>query len=100
MIAACPEELITLDENALVLWPKLLKRAGVTIAHGEIFLHRRGIILKNFGLPDLLFRLECQKQRERGGSQDERARARMWFHVAEASASGESIPDVSGENRY
>jgi hypothetical protein len=97
-IPACPAELLALDRNAHVLWAKLLKKAGVVCDQGQVILDKRGTILLRIGLPDLLFRLECQRVRE-CGSQDEYARARIWFHVAEACAPGDSIPDI-GERLY
>jgi hypothetical protein len=97
-IPACPAQLLALDTNSHVLWPKLLKKAGVVCAQGQVIPDKRGIILLRIGLPDLLFRLECQRARE-CRSQDEYARARIWFHVAEACAPGDSIPDI-GERLY
>lgn len=32
--------------------------------------------------------------------QDDIARARIWYHVAEASSAGESISDISAKNAY
>jgi hypothetical protein len=102
MKSDCPEKLINLDANSTRLWPKLLKRTQVTVdrAQDEIVADKRGMILSGIGLPDLIFRLECQKQREKDGQQDELARARIWFHVAEACAPGDSVPELNGENRY
>lgn len=98
----CPNELLALDSNAATLWPKLRKKAKVTIDRelNEIVPDQRGSILKGIGLPDLLFRLECQRQREKGGRQDELARARIWFHVSEACAPGDFIPDLTSDSRY
>src|SRR5579872_2785564 len=98
----CPAQLMALDSNAAILWPKLLKRAQVTIDRGqdEIVPDQRGMILSGLGLPDLLFRLECQRQRERGGPEDELARAKIWFHIAESCVPGDSVPDLTGDNRY
>jgi hypothetical protein len=99
MLSTCPTELVALDNNAPTLWSKLLRRIKVTISQGEIIEDHRGWILRSFGLPDLLFRLECQQKREQG-RQDERARARIWFHIAESCSAGESIPELTAENKY
>jgi hypothetical protein len=102
MKTQCPQELLALDFNSPNLWPKLLKRAQVTIDGGqnEIVADKRGMILSGIGLPDLMFRLDCQRQREKDGAQNELSRARIWFHVAEACAPGDSVPDLNSENRY
>jgi hypothetical protein len=94
--------LTKLDTNAEMLLPKVIKKSGATVDKktGDIFEDKRGQILGNIGIPDLIFRLECQRQRENGGLQDEIARARIWFHVAEACAPGDSIPDVGGDDKY
>lgn len=100
--AACPPELQVLDRNAAHLWTKLLKKSGATVdkSTNEIVQDKRGATLCGIGVPDLVFRLQCQREREKGGPEDEVARARIWFHVAEACAPGDSIPDLTAENRY
>jgi hypothetical protein len=100
--ADCPAELLALDRNAAQLWPKLLKKSGATVDRTtkEIVQDRRGSILCGIGVPDLVFRLECQREREKGGAQNEVARAKIWFHIAEACAPGDSIPDLTSDNRY
>jgi hypothetical protein len=97
----CPSQLLALDSNAERFWLKLLKKASITVdkERGEIVADQRGAILEGIGLPDLLFRLECQRSRE-NGHQDELAHARIWFHVAEACAPGDSIPDLTGDNKF
>ena len=55
-LAICPSELIALDPNAEMLWPKLLRTVGVTVSKGEHIEERRAWILRNFGLPALLSR--------------------------------------------
>jgi hypothetical protein len=96
--------LLKLDVNAGILLPRVIKKSGATVDKktGDVFEDKRGWILGNIGIPDLIFRLECQQQREQkhGGTQDEVARARIWFHVAEACAPGDSIPDVGGDDKY
>ena len=98
----CPSEILALDANAKHLWPLFVKKAGVTIdkAEWQIIEDRRGSILKGIGIPDLIFRLSCQRQREKYGRQNEVARSRIWRHVAEACAPGDSIPDLSSDNLY
>jgi len=40
-LAICPSELIALDPNAEMLWPKLLRTVGVTVSKGEHIEERR-----------------------------------------------------------
>lgn len=100
--AGCPTEILALDRNAALLWPKLLKKSGATVDRGtnQIVQDKRGAILDGIGVPDLVFRLQCQHDREKGGPENELARAKIWFHVAEACVPGDSIPDLTGDNRY
>ena len=99
-LAACPAELLSLDTNATTLWPVLLRKVGVTISKGEHIEDRRAWLLRNFGVDDLANRLSVQQKRERGGPQDDLARAMIWRHVAEASSPGETIADITEQNRY
>ncbi|PWT79024.1 MAG: hypothetical protein C5B59_00500 [Bacteroidetes bacterium] len=100
------EQIRQYEVHAEQLFPKLLDAVGVIIDRetGEIVKDKAGSLLLGFGIPDLLFRLECQQQRERkhGLEQDSAARAKIWRHIAEASKpmanpkSGEgSIADVA-----
>jgi len=89
-LAICPSELIALDPNAEMLWPKLLRTVGVTISKGEHIEERRAWILRNFGLPALLQRLQP--------GMSERQRARIWWREAAACSEGESMPDLTPEN--
>jgi hypothetical protein len=92
-LAICPPELAAIDPNAETLWPKLLRKVGVTISKGEHIEERRAWTLRNFGLPSLL-------QRLRPGM-TERERARVWWREAIACSEGESeIPNLSEENIY
>lgn len=71
-----------------MLWPKLFRSADFKM-------------LYRFGVDDLLFRFTCQIAREqrRGIPPDYRQRARIWYHVATASAPGSSdIPDLTENN--
>lgn len=61
---------------------------------------KRAWILRNFGVPDLAHRLSIRQQIENGGPQDDVARAIVWRHVAEASSPGDSITDLSDQNRF
>jgi len=90
---AIPVELAAFPETA-ELWPKLVRRA-------------RPDMLEQYGLPELVWRLSVQLERERrnGGRPDFEARARIWFRVAwkssltpgEAKKSQAEIPDPSRE---
>jgi hypothetical protein len=99
-LASCPPEILALDINAETLWRVLLKKVGVTISKGEHIEDKRAWILRNFGVPDLAHRLSIRKQIENGGPQDDVARAVIWRHVAEASSPGDSITDLSEQNRF
>ncbi len=106
----CPPELLALDANAAVLWPKLFKRSGATVdpdseSNGVIRDKRGAILLGNVfskQADSLTSRLEFQREREsrNSGKPDELARARIWFHVAEASAPGDYLPDLTANNLY
>lgn len=100
--ADCPIDVLALDQHATQLWPRLLKKSGAIVDRetNEIVQDKRGAILCGIGVPDLVFRLECQREREKGGPENEVSRARIWFHVAEACAPGDSIPDLTADNRY
>lgn len=93
------ESLRRFDENADELYPKLVGAADITIDRttGEIFRDKRGEIFLGIGIPDLLFRLECQQTREQkaGRPPDGIARARIWRHVAEACKPGDAIADIT-----
>jgi len=91
-LAVCPKELTELDPNAAVLWPKLLKRVGVTISRGEAIEEKRAWILRSFGLPSLLQRLTP--------GMNERDRARIWWRECAACSEGDSIPDLTSENMH
>jgi len=91
-LAICPSELIALDPNAEMLWPKLLRTVGVTVSKGEHIEERRAWILRNFGLPALLQRLKP--------GMSERQRAQIWWREAAACSEGESIPDLTPENLH
>jgi hypothetical protein len=98
-LAACPGEIIALDAHAETLWPVLLKKIGVTISQGEHIEDKRAWVLRNFGVDDLVNRLDIQQKREHG-SQDHIARAKIWRHVAEACLPGDSISDLTASNMY
>ena len=89
-LAVCPSELIALDPNAEMLWPKLLRTVGVTVSKGVLIEERRAWILRNFGLPALLERLKP--------GMSERQRARIWWREAAACSEGESFPELTPEN--
>jgi hypothetical protein len=91
-LAVCPKELTELDPNAAVLWPKLLRKVGVTISRGEHIEERRALILRSFGLPSLLQRLTS--------GMSERDRARIWWRECAACSEGDSIPDLTAENMH
>ena len=99
-LASCPAEIMALDVNAETLWRVLVKKVGVTISKGEHIEDKRAWILRNFGVPDLVSRLSIRQQIENGGLQDDVARAVIWRHVAEASSPGDSITDLSEQNRF
>ena len=91
-LAICPSELIALDPNAEMLWPKLLRAVGVTVSKGEHIEEGRAWTLRNFGLPSLLQRLQPGML--------ERQRAQIWWREAAACSEGESIPDLTPENLH
>jgi hypothetical protein len=91
-LAVCPKELTEVDPNAPVLWPKLLKKVGVTILRGEHIEERRALVLRSFGLPSLLQRLTP--------GMSERDRARIWWRECVACCEGDSIPDLTEENMH
>jgi hypothetical protein len=91
---------MALDANAETLWRVLLKKVGVTISKGAHIEDKRAWVLRNFGVPDLAHRLSVRQQIENGGPQDDVARAVIWRHVAEASSPGDSITDLSQQNRF
>jgi hypothetical protein len=99
-LASCPPEILALDANAETLWRVLIKKVGITISKGEHIEDKRAWILRNFGVPDLVSRLSIRQQIENGGPQDDVARAVIWRHVAEASSPGDSITDLSDQNRF
>jgi len=99
-LAACPPEILAQDVNAAALWRVLLRKVGITISKGEHIEDRRAWILRNLGVPDLASRIGIQKHVEKGGPQDDVARAVIWRHVCEASSPGDSITDISEQNRY
>ena len=94
-LAACPPEILAVDANAETLWRVLLRKVGITISKGEHIEDRGAWILRNLGVPDLASRLGIQNQVEKGGPQDDVARAVIWRHVCEASSAGDSIADIS-----
>ena len=95
-----PPEILALDTNAETLWHVLLKKVGVTISKGEHIEDKRAWILRNFGVPDLAYCLSIRQEIENGGPQDDVACAVIWRHVAEASSPGDSITDLSDQNRF
>jgi hypothetical protein len=99
-LATCPPEIRALDTNAETLWRVLIKKVGITVSKGEHIEDKRAWILRNFGVPDLAYRLSIRQQIENGGPQDDVARAVIWRHVAEASSPGDSITDLSDQNRF
>lgn len=99
-LAVCPREILALDTNADILWRVLLCKVGITTKGGKHIEDRRARILRNFGSPDLANTLAVQRQIEKGGAQDDVARATIWRHVCEASSAGDSIGDMNGQNRY
>ena len=94
-----PSEVDAVDENAEQLYARLVGAVGVTIDRDtrEIVQDEAGMRLLRFGVPDLLFRLECQREREAkaGTGQDAVARAKIWRHVAEACKPGAQIADIT-----
>lgn len=74
------EQLRQGDPYADELYAKLLETIGVQSDRetGEIIKDKTGNLLIGFGIPDLIFRLDCQSQREanRSDGQDSVARAR------------------------
>jgi hypothetical protein len=99
-LAECPSSILAADANAPALWRVLIKKVGVTISKGEYIEDRRAWTLLNFGVDDLANRLAIQQQREKGGPQDDIARAKMWRHVSEACLPGDSISDLTASNLY
>jgi hypothetical protein len=99
-LVVCPGEIIALDAHAETLWPVLLKKIGVTISQGAHIEDKRAWVLRNFGVDDLVNRLDIQQKREHGGPQDHIARAKIWRHVAEACLPGDSISDLTASNMY
>lgn len=90
-----PAVIQLLEANASVLWPRLMKSAHLATYRGEIVEDSRSKALFRFGVPDLIFRLQCQGERECGGRQNNIAGARIWRHVAEACKPGTEIPDIT-----
>jgi hypothetical protein len=99
-LAVCPRGILALDANAETLWRVLLRKLGITVKGGAHIEDRRAWILRNFGVPDLGNRLAVQQLVEKGGVQDDVARAIIWRHVCEASSAGEIIADINSQNRY
>lgn len=96
-LTVCPEELRAADPNAELLWPKFLKRSGVTMstrgARVLDNLSRRALIVRNFGIPALVQRLAT--------AHGEVGRARVWWRESIACSDGDSpIPDLSENNQY
>jgi len=101
------EKMRQYEQHVDELYPKLLDAVGIQIDRetNEIVKDKAGSLLIGFGIPDLLFRLDCQQQREakQGREQDSVARARIWRHIAEASkpmankGSEGSISDINEE---
>jgi hypothetical protein len=98
-LAVCPGEVLATDSNATILWPVLLKKVGVTISQGQHIEDKRAWVLRNFGVDDLVNRLDIQQKCEHG-PQDHIARAKIWRHVAEACLPGDSISDLTASNMY
>jgi hypothetical protein len=63
-LAICPSELIALDPNAEMLWPKLLRTVRVIVSKGEHIEERRAKILRTFGLPSLLICARRSRSRD------------------------------------
>jgi len=99
----CAPEILALDRNAEALWAKLLRRSKIVLDQKGQVLDlngRRAAVIRGFAIPDLQARLEAQAKREAAGPQDDLARARIWWHVAEAAAPGDSIPEMSEASAY
>lgn len=80
-----PQMLLDICPEANLLWKQLFNKVDLEL-------------LFRYGFDDLMFRMGCQVQRERTRNQepDYEKRARIWYHIAHASAKGKSeIPDLS-----
>lgn len=80
-----PQMLLDICPEAESLWAKFFNRVDI------------GLLFK-YGFDDLMFRMSCQVQRERTRHRepDYENRARVWYHIVNASSSGKSeIPDFS-----
>jgi hypothetical protein len=97
------ERLRRFDENSDELFPKLLDAANITVDRdtGEIIKDKQGSVLIGLGIPDLLFRLECQQTREQRAAQSQNAvaRAKIWRHVSEACKPGDAIADITHDSQ-
>lgn len=91
-LALCPPEILARDPNAKMLWPIFLRKVGVTISRGEHIEDRRAWIVRNFGVPSLVYRLSP--------GMSERARARVWWRECAACSEGDDIPDLSAMNLH
>lgn len=91
-LASCPPELLALDVNAETLWRVLQKRVGITISKGEHIEDKRAWILRNFGVPSLMQRLQP--------GMTERQRARVWWRECAACSEGDTVPDLTAENLH
>jgi hypothetical protein len=91
MLHICPEAIKALDPNAEVLWPILLKKAGLHLrANGEVIENdgHRAAIIRNFAVPSLEQRL--------AGATTEVGRARIWWRESIACSEGDSpVPDLT-----
>ena len=91
-LADCPSEILARDPNAKTLWPIFLRKVGVTVSRGEHIEDRRAWIVRNFGVPSLVYRLSP--------GMSERARARVWWRECAACSEGDDIPDLSATNLH
>lgn len=97
------ERLRRFDKNADELFPRLLDAANITVERstGEIVRDKQGSVLIGLGIPDLVFRLECQQNSDQraGRSQNAIARAKIWRHVAEACKPGDAVADITHDSQ-
>ena len=95
-LAVCPNELVSLDSNAIILWPSFLKRVGLHLNRsGEVIENdgHRADIVRRFAVQSLIQRLPRAK--------DERSRARVWWRESIACSDGESdLPELTPEKLY
>jgi hypothetical protein len=85
----------TLTERGVAIPPELTKFPEAEALYPKLLLRAKPDRLRQFGIDDLAFRLECQTERERrkGIGPDETAHARIWYLVAAKCSEGSS--DVS-----